>query len=331
MAAALKPVYLLAGSDRPKVERALKRLRARVGENAVQQVSAREASGGDAVAACNTLGLFADGGRLVLVDAVETWKAADVKAIVGYLKDPAPTTVLALAAAEIKRDGPLAKACAVAGELLVYDVSKRALPGWVASQFERLGVSADAAACRLLVELVGDDVVALSSEVEKLGAWAGEERIGEREVEQLVVLTAETPGWAFTDAWGRRDRGSLLNAAEAMLERGGGSRRDEVPRLAGTLTAHVARLRECQVFAEEGIRPREAAGRLRRSPYYVQKLFQQAESFTAVELQNAALRLADLDLALKGGSRTSGELELDRAIIAMTEAPAARGASSADS
>ncbi len=327
MPADLKPVYLLAGSDRPKVERALRRLRARVGEDAVQQLSAREASGEDAVAACNALGLFADGGRLVLVDAVESWKAADAKALVSYLKDPAPTTVLALVAAEIKRDGTLAKACAAAGELLIYEVSKRALPGWVASQFERLGASADTPACRLLVELVGDDVVALASEIEKLGAWAGDERIGEREVEQLVVAMAETPAWALTDAWGRRDRAGLLNAAETMLERGGGSRRDEVPRLAGTLTAHVGRLRECQVYAEEGVRPREAAGRLRRSPYYVQKLFQQAESFTAIELQDAALRLAELDLALKGGSRVSGELELDRAIVSMTEAPA-RGASS---
>ena len=54
----LRPVYLLTGSDRPKHLRALRRLRARFGPEAVEQLSAEDASGADAVAACNALGLF---------------------------------------------------------------------------------------------------------------------------------------------------------------------------------------------------------------------------------------------------------------------------------
>jgi hypothetical protein len=63
----LKPAYLLTGSDRPKIERALRRLRERVGEDATERFSARDATAEDAVAACNAMGLFATGGRLVLV------------------------------------------------------------------------------------------------------------------------------------------------------------------------------------------------------------------------------------------------------------------------
>ena len=57
MADDLKPAYLLAGSDRPKVERAIGRLRERFGEDSVERLSAREASGEDAVAVCNALGV----------------------------------------------------------------------------------------------------------------------------------------------------------------------------------------------------------------------------------------------------------------------------------
>jgi hypothetical protein len=59
----------------------------------------------------------------------------------------------------------------------------------------------------------------------------------------------------------------------------------------------------------------------------VDKLFQQAENFTAAELQDAVVRLAELDLALKGGSRLAGELEFSRALVDLTrprEAAAAR-------
>ena len=66
----LLPVYLLTGTDRPKVSRALRRLKARFGDESIQHLTADAASGADAVAACNALGLFAGagGGRLVVVD-----------------------------------------------------------------------------------------------------------------------------------------------------------------------------------------------------------------------------------------------------------------------
>src|ERR671928_1214865 len=96
----LKPVYLITGGDRPKIQRALRRLRDRIGDDATELLSAHDAAGADAVAACNALGLLGGGGRLVVVEDVDRWKAADTKAIAAYLANPAPATVLALVAAE---------------------------------------------------------------------------------------------------------------------------------------------------------------------------------------------------------------------------------------
>ena len=187
----LKPVYLLTGSDRPKIERAVHRLRDRFGDDSVERLAAEDASGEDAVAACNAMGLFATSGRLVLVDGVERWKAADAKAVGDYLAAPAPGTVLALVASELRKDSPLAKACAKAGQVLVYEVSKRALPKWVSDQFARHGVEVTSEACRALIELVGDDPHELAGEIDKLALWAGSEEVGEDEVERLVAARAE--------------------------------------------------------------------------------------------------------------------------------------------
>ena len=93
----------------------------------------------------------------------------------------------------------------VPGEVLTYNVPKRRLPEWVAEQFSRLGTKADAEACRALVEIVGDDLDELSSEVQKLATWAGGEPIAARDVERLAVGGGETAIFSLTDAWGRRD------------------------------------------------------------------------------------------------------------------------------
>jgi DNA polymerase III delta subunit len=57
---------------------------------------------------------------------------------------------------------------------------------------------------------------------------------------------------------------------------------------------------------------------MKKSPYYVQKLYGQAGNFAAEELREAIVRLAELDLALKGGSRLAGDLELERALVDIT-------------
>ncbi len=326
MASELKPVYLLSGSDRPKIERALHRLRARVGEDAVEPLSGLEASGEDAVAACNARGLFGDGGRLVLVEAAEKWKAQDVAAVEGYLSAPAPETILALVGDGVKRDSPLAKACAKVGELLFFDVPRTKLPAWVAEQFRRLGANADGEACRALVELVGDDLLELEAEIEKLAVWAAGETIGTEAVELLAAGRAEASAFALTDAWGNRDPARALAACESMLDRASGARRDEIPRLVARLAAHVSRVRECQTLAADGLSAREAAGRMKKSPYYVQKLFAQAGNFSPTELDEVTIRLAELDEAVKGGSRLPADLELERALV---DATRRRGAAAA--
>ena len=311
----LLPVYLFTGSDRPKHLRALRRLRLRFDAEAVEQLSADAASGADAVAACNALGLFggAGGGRLVVVHGVETWKKDDVEAVAGYLGDPVEGAVLALVAEEALRGSTLPALCEKKGRVLSYDVPKpNNLHTWARAELKRLGVSADADAARALVELVGDDTIALSSELEKLAAWAGGEPVGRREVEELATPGREAAAWALTDAWGARDLPTLLEAYELALEK------KEAFLLAVGLASHVGKVRAAQALAEEGLGAREVASRLKMKDFPARKALQHAERYSRAELDSALVRLAELDAAIKGGSRLSAELELLRALIDVT-------------
>jgi DNA polymerase-3 subunit delta len=320
VATELKPVYLITGGDRPKIQRALRRLRDRVGDEATEVLSALEAAGADAVAACNARGLFGGAQRLVIVMDVDRWKAADTKEIAGYLASPAPGTVLALVGDETKKDSALGKACAKSGDVLLYDITKRRLPEWVGKQFAERGIDTDPEACRALVEIVGENPEELASEIDKLATWSGGEPVGLAAVEQLAAGCAEIPGYELTDAWGRRDLPGALAACQTLIERSGDPVSRSVPGLVGLLVGHVGRVRAIQSMAEEGLTSREAAARLKRHPFYVEKLFVQARNFTSDELRDAVVRLADLDHAVKGGSRLAVDLELERALIDVTRA-----------
>jgi DNA polymerase III subunit delta len=327
VAAPAEPVYLVTGSDRPKIDRTLARLRGHFDPGAVERLTAAGpdgASGEDVVAACNAGSLLGDS-RLVLVADVDGrpddrgrlvggWKKADVDAVVEYLVAPAPGTVLCLVAHALKRDSPLGKACAKAGSVLEWDVAKGKLDQWVAEEFAKRGVRVERTACHELVQLVGDDKLALALEVDKLATWAAGEPIGSEEVRQLAVAAADRPPWDLTDAWGDHDIAAAIEVVEEKLDRNAMPRRAQAALLAGSLAAHLTRIRQLAGLAREGVRPKEAAGRLKLHPFQAEKLARQAEGFSPEELHDATIRLARLDHALKGGSRLAPDLELQLAV-----------------
>ena len=192
------------------------------------------------------------------------------------------------------------------------------MPRWIGEQFKLHGATADASACRLLAELVGDDLYELASEVEKVATWASGGTVTDADIELLVTPRAESPPWNLTDAWGARDVGGVLRAAERMLDRTGDPVSRTIPRLVGSLTNHVRRARAVRRLEEEGLSSQEAAARLGMKPYPAQKLYHQVQNFSGAELDDALVRLAELDHALKGGSRLANELELERALVEIT-------------
>lgn len=328
-----KPVYLITGSDRPKVDVALARLRAHFEPESVEAVTALDTSGDAAAGLCNAGSLFGDARLIVVtdVDGVKAergrrggWKAADVEALSAYLESPAPATVLALVAEELRSSSALWKACEKHGRVLPFDVVKGKLQGWVAEQFKQRGVRADPDASAALLQLVGEDLRRLKTEIDKIATWAGDEPVGGREVAALVASDVDVPGYELTEAWGTRDVGRVLELSETTFHNEPRPRRDVAPRLVGQLGAHLGRLRAMKKLAAEGVGSKEAAARLKLNPYYAGKLYRQAEGFSEEELDDAVLRLASLDGALKGQSKLAPDLVLQRTLVELSRRSGAK-------
>ena len=177
------------------------------------------------------------------------------------------------------------------------------MPKWVQQQFRDRGVQIDHEAARALVELVGENAQELATEVDKLTTWAAGELISgargcrARPCEgrnaavrpDRLVGTPGRSGRAHRQRAARRALGR--RRARRLAAHGRSSDEPRRPR------ARVPRARR------QGVPPAAAAERLKRNRFYVQKLYEQARNYTPEELGSAVVRLADLDLALKGGSK----------------------------
>ena len=89
-------------------------------------------------------------------------------------------------------------------------------------------------------------------------------------------------------------------------------------RTIGQITAHVRRVRQAVVLLEAGAGQAEVQQALGLKPYPAKKLCEQARGFSEPELAAAIVRLAGLDLAVKGGSRLDARFELELALAEIT-------------
>lgn len=280
----------------------VKRLRERVGREGdlsfnCDEFTGEHASGEDIVAACNTMP-FASPVRLVQVVNADKLKKADQEAIVAYLKSPNASTVLELVASGLAKNTRLYKAVAAFGKTAVIDCSpiKRAeLPARVRAMAGSHGVEMTASAANALIDLVGENTVAIDAELQKLAlAHRGTDPINDNEVTALVSRTAEVKPWEFVDAFSARNMKKCL-----MLR----ARMDSVTPYA-LMAMCVNRVRELMTAQSLAARGQlSSLPRLLKVPdWRVKNHALWARGFTPDELRRALVLARDTEKAMKSGS-----------------------------
>src|SRR6185295_17647352 len=210
-------------------------------------------SGEEAAGACNALGLFG-GTRLLVVQGCEVW--GDEKKAASDLPG---------------REGQRE---------------------WLRRQASRAGADLDGSALTRLLELSGDDAQALSSEVEKLGLWSRGETITAEHVDELCVLTADTPPWDLTDALGDRRPADALRVLGRLLDGPDG----DVPRWVPSIARHLRQLAVAQHVSEQGGGPKDIARELGlRSEFVARKLSRQSARWSPEQLSAAIVRIAAVE------------------------------------
>jgi DNA polymerase-3 subunit delta len=297
----LKPVYLVSGDDDVKIDawraRVKKRAEDEGGTGSLEQHDAA-AMPPDALAADLAALTFATGTRYMLVEGVETWKAAQLDPLERALADMPPETVLVLIARG-KPQARIGKAVEKAGgEVREYEApNARQLGKWTIERATEQNLKIDGEAARTLVQLVGPRQQRLAREVERLALLAYPEgKLSAPQVAELAAGEHELQAYELADAIVAGNERHALAVAERLTAQG------EAP--GRLLYAVVRRLRDVHRAAElldAGVSESEAAGKLGMPPWLAKRMISAAKKAGRQGLEDAICAFARLEIDLRGG------------------------------
>jgi DNA polymerase III subunit delta len=313
--AALKPVYLVSGDDDVKIDAWRARVKRRAedegGQGALEQHEA-SSLGPDALAADLAALTFATGTRYILVEGVETWKAAQLDPLEKALADMPPETVLVMIARG-KTQARLVKAVEKAGgEVRDYEApNARSLGKWTVERAAEQNLKIDADAARTLVQMVGPRQQRLAREVERLALLAYPEgKLDAAQIAELAAGESTLQAYELADAIVAGNQRHALATAEALTAQG-----ESPGRL---LYSVVRRLREVHRAAElldAGMIESDAASRLGMPPWLAKRIISAAKKAGRQALEDAICAFAKLEIDLRGGGlRADFSLDEDTAL-----------------
>lgn len=326
MAAEMRSLYLIAGTDGAKIDATRSRLRSRAerdGGVASLQVFEPPEGGGspdhEALLGAIPAMSLTESRRYLLADGVERWRDRQLDAVADALGDLPPDLSVVLIA-RAKAPAKLARAVKAAkGEIHEFEAPKaREMPRVLVGEAKRLGFRLDPAAARMLVERMGANPQRLQQELERLALWAGEGgEVGAPDLDAMVTDTSEAAVWALSDALLERDAPSALRIAERLISQG--------ENVTGLIYGLASRLRKaCTAVAmlEEGTAPKQVESSLGMHPYAAKQLVARLQDADADELREATIALADLEVWCRGGADYGDELALTLALRAAAGVPA---------
>jgi len=313
----LRTVYLIHGTEDLLLEAAVRRLRERLAQVAdldfnYDVFDGETTAAESVVAAANTLPFMSER-RLVVVRNVDKMPAAGLATLAEYAANPNPETCLVLVAAKLAKNTKLYKAVDALKGAFEYAAPKRGeYPAEVVKLFAQRGKTVDRAGAEALVRAVGRDLRRLSSEVDKVAAYVGDQqKLTEADVEAVVAAVAPPSPFDFVDALGSRDLRMALSLLARLLASG-----EPVPRLYALALRHVRSLLNVRALADRGANQAETARLIGAPDWQVRNLARQASRFTAEELQLAVRAAAEAEAQMKT-SQGDPRLVLERWLVSV--------------
>jgi DNA polymerase-3 subunit delta len=238
--------------------------------------------------------------RVVLVKDGDKFVSENRELLEKYFDNPCPTGILILTVSSWSPQTKLAKKLPSVGKLLSVTQPKRGqLP------YRLIKYAKDAhdknlavAAAELLVELAGDELVRLYSEVDKLALFAHNEKsITEQHIESLIGHNRIFNAFAVIDAVIAEDITQAINRLRAMFAED----RSAEYTFVGAFAFHFRRMFNAKVLLEKGVSTAEIAKGLRMWGDREKRFFAQLRKISLKQIGDILQQLAATDYAIKTG------------------------------
>ncbi|MGI8469757.1 MAG: DNA polymerase III subunit delta [Pyrinomonadaceae bacterium] len=315
----IAPVYLLFGAEKYLRDLAAKTIAEKVLRDApLREFNESEFSLNDsdiqyAISAAEQMPMISSR-RVVRVTEIGKLKEADEESLAKYLARPVETSVVIFTADELDKRRRFVKNLlenSVAVEFKT--LSDAELIVWAKAKLKELGAQIDDAALRQLVALVGNNVLRLTNEIEKLATAALPDSIITFElVENLVANSRELSNFELSDYLLAKNRPRSLQTLHKILDDGA-----EPLMLLGLISYNFHRLLMAKELMNQGVNRGEVA-RAMKLPFSKQQEFlENARRADGDKLAWILRRLAETDLAIKT-SKATPRLQIEMLVCELT-------------
>lgn len=252
--------------------------------------------------------------RIVKITDINKLKEADEEALARYVARPAESSVVIFVADELDKRRRFAKTLLETSVAVEFtQLSDMELTAWAKGKLKEMETQADEKTLREIIALVGNNVLRLTNEIEKLSVAALPEKIISFEmVESLVPNSRELSNFELTDYLLNKNRVRALQILKKILDDGA-----EPLMLLGLIANNFRRLFLAKELMKQGVDRSEVAKTL-KLPYSRQEEFlATARRAETASLSRNLQRIAEADLNIKT-SRATPRLQIEMLVAELT-------------
>lgn len=319
----LAPVYLLTGEDVFRKNEVISRIKQVVNPDDFNYLreQADPAAISQAMAQANTAPVFSNARLIVLTGLDKLRKDAKNprEVLIRYLENPLPTTTLILThndTKKMKAEKVLAEVCADHGRVVNFEELKdEALEMWVSGQLAQRGLKTDVDAVRLLCEIVGNELSALSNEIEKLFLYTLDREnktISSADVLACVGFSKEMGPFDLANALTACQKNTVLKLIDKLVDDG-----EEPVAILSKMTYPILKMARIKRLADAGFAPKEILHKAGLLPWEIY-LASSARRFPAQKNFLQVLnRIIDVDAGFKSGANLDPKTTLKGLILTL--------------
>ncbi len=316
--------YIIYGEDDFTIKDTLARIKADcggtdLGEANTSLLDGNRVSFDELMMACNTISFLAPK-RLVIVEGLlgtfekkgkkgkGKSKSPELKQWESLAKLTMPeTTVLVLTEGKIGKTNPLFKKLSPIAEVKECVPLKGVqLHNWVQSRIAANNSEISPRAMHLLTDLIGNNLWILANEIDKLCLHAGDQQIGEKDINLLVSYARESNVFHMVDAIVQRRLGTASRLAHQLMNEGSAP-----PYLLFMITRQFRLLTQAKGLQAQKTPPGQIGSKIGvTSDFVLKKTLEQARGYSGDRLQETYSKLLKTDISIKTGLM-EGEVALD--------------------
>jgi len=301
--------YLMSGEDTFALLEEVKRWKSafveKFGDSDLEELDGDTASIEEINSAVRASPFLSEKRLVLLKNFLSTQKAEQANRLLPTLQQLPDSTVLILVETSEpdKRSSIFKAVIGMATQRLFVKPKGAQLSTWIIRRAEANGSTMDLHTAGALASWVGDDLFALSNEVQKLALYAtasqhdgATPRITTAMIDLLVTDNLQQSIFTLTDQLSQKNFAGALRTISELEHQG-----ESAGYIFSMITRQFRLLLEMKALAEAGESPAQIARSMAVHPFVVQNTVRFTKNFTSAQLRAALAALLTLDTRLKTG------------------------------